>query len=62
MNKDPSYGQQQPVYQQQPIQQAQPSYKQPEGESEWQHGLFDCFEGANNLCILLPLSNALHLC
>lgn len=54
-NKVASYEQQQPVYQQdviqqQPVTQAQPTYsKQP--ETEWQHGLFDCFEGADNLCL-----------
>jgi hypothetical protein len=51
MNKDASY--QQPVYEQ-PNGPAQPSYsKQPAGESDWQHGLFDCFSGADNLCTAL---------
>ena len=52
MNKDAPYQPQEPVYQQ-PAVEAQPSYSnQPTGEQEWQYGLFDCFSGTDNLCML----------
>jgi hypothetical protein len=63
MSKDasPSYQPQQPVYEQ-PTAPSQPSYtKRPEGEQEWQHGLFDCFESADNLCKTDPFQTRLDI-
>ena len=51
----------QPVYEQ-PNAPAQPTYsKQPAGEQDWQYGLFDCFSGADNLCMNLSPSEESEL-